>query len=114
MDFLVKQISNGNIVLFDVNNSDHGDSGMQWYYGVLVTPKDEELNFSICVMHESNSGTSTNEITWIDNAPNPDNHQEIENEIDEVFDWSEINDQYDQNEIELQKAMDKSRDENWD
>lgn len=114
MEFLTKELSNGNKVVFDVENSDHGDSGMQWYYGALITPDNSEYEFSICVMHDSNSGTSTNELTWIDNAPNPDNHLDIENEIDGIFDWSEINYEHEQNEIELQKAMDKSRSENWD
>jgi hypothetical protein len=99
MEFLTKILSKNNKVVFDVENSDHGDSGMQWYYGALVTPDNEEYEFSICVMHESNSGTSFNKLTWLDNKPNPDNHLEIEKEILTAFDWKEINNVHEQNEI---------------
>jgi len=97
-------------ILFDVEESDHGDSGWQWYYGTLIQQA-IEYPFSICVMHDANSGTESNELTFTEELPYE--MEEMEKIILENFDWYEINEEHEQNEIELEKTMQKIRNENF-
>jgi hypothetical protein len=111
METITKPIDSRTQVIFDVENSDHGDSGFQWYYGTLILDG-IEYPFSICVMHDSNSGTQSYDLTFTEDIPS--DIEQNEEKILGVFDWEEINDEHEQNEIELEKTMDKCRDENWD
>lgn len=124
METITKKINNLGTeytIIFDVVNSDHGDSGWQWYYGTLLVPEqkyegatlvhtNKEFEFSICVIHYANSDSFSTELTWIDDAPSD---KIIEGIIYQQFDWSEINDEHEQNEIELEKIMEKIRNENF-
>jgi len=105
MELITKVISENSKVVFDVENSDHGDSGFQWYYGYLETP-DTTHEFSICVMHNSNTQSYSEELTWIDDVP--DNAELFEKQIYSVFDWSEINEESEQNQLESEKAFKRS------
>lgn len=110
MTTIEKVIDNLTKIIFDVEESDHGDSGWQWYYGTLIQ-QGIEYPFSICVMHDSNSGTESYELTFTEELPS--DMEEMEEQILAEFDWSEINDEHEQNEIGLEKAMQKIRDENY-
>ena len=110
MDFIKKQINSLIYILFDVTESDHGDSGWQWYYGILFIGIDE-YPFSICVMHEPTSGTESFELTFTEDIP--ENQETLTNQILAEFDWSDINDQHEQNELEWLKTQDKIRNENF-
>jgi hypothetical protein len=110
MTTIEKVIDNLTKVIFDVEESDHGDSGWQWYYGTLIQ-QGIEYPFSICVMHDSNSGTESYELTFTEELPFE--MEQMEEKILAEFDWSEINDEHEQNEIGQEKTMQKIRNENF-
>lgn len=113
METITKVINTETSVCFDIANSDHGNSGMQWYYGTL-THKDIDYDFSICVMHQTVNESFSTELTFTEgDSQNGVNLADFITPIENVFDWSEINDQHEANEIDLNKTMDKIRNENF-
>jgi hypothetical protein len=110
MTTIEKVIDNVTKIIFDVEESDHGNSGWQWYFGTLIQ-QGIEYPFSISVMHYSNSGTESYELTFTEELPFE--VEKIKEEILVVFDWSEINYEHEQNEIDLEKTMQKIRNENF-
>ena len=55
---------------------------MQWHYGT-VKQNGKEYPVTVCEMYESNSGTSSFEVTWVEETP--ENSVELETLILEKF-----------------------------
>lgn len=70
-------------IIFEPSNDNEGNPTMIWYYGDVVV-NGFTYPFSLCEMYEPNTGTSSYEVTWVDETP--ENSKGLEKMIEDKFD----------------------------
>lgn len=70
---------------FEPSNDNEGNPTMTWHYGDVVV-NGVTYPFSLCEMYEPNTGTSSYEVTWVEETPenSVDLEKMIKNKFDEV------------------------------
>ena len=81
---------------FDAITPINDHSSMVWHYG-SVTQGKKKYDFTLCEMYDSNSGTSSYEVTWMDETP-PNFSENLPAKLDEI---RNANDQLDALEMAL-------------
>lgn len=70
-------------VSFEVTKTKGRKPSMVWHDGILIL-NGVEYPFTLCEMYESNTGTSSYEVSWVEGTP--ENSEELEKMIEDKFD----------------------------